>query len=178
MFFVKQQLNASFTKWSLGGLVVWFGILGMPPRWWWPVDGDDLRLLLYESPHYLARAQGKRGYAGAMCPKNIQKYHPGLQYQGLSSFCYQVVDLKSKNDGFSILSCWFATWGRLDFFDEESSVFLEFVTLTHQLRSPKGGTSRWVKWAVVDGHNSRPLKQPKVLVSLKRQIPFVKVSVN
>ena len=63
-FFVKQQLNASFTQWSLGGLVLWVGIQGMPPRWWWPVDVDDLRLLLYESPHYLARAQGKKSYAG------------------------------------------------------------------------------------------------------------------
>lgn len=25
-------------------------------------------------------------------------------------------------------------------------MFLEFITLMHQLRSPKGGTSRWVKW--------------------------------
>lgn len=74
MSFWKTATIASFTRWSLGGLVLWFGFLGMPPRWWWPVDGDllilwdvspdDLRLLLYESPHYLAGAQGKRGYAG------------------------------------------------------------------------------------------------------------------
>lgn len=58
----KRILHPMVTfTWWFGFL--WFGILEMPPRWWWPVDGDDLRLL-YESPHYLARAQGKKGYAG------------------------------------------------------------------------------------------------------------------
>ena len=42
-------------------------------------------------------------------------------------------------------------------------MFLEFVTwLMHQLRLPKGGTSRWVT-LVVAGHNLRLLKKYKVL---------------
>lgn len=138
----KCILHPMVTWWF--GFVVWNSRDApkmMVASWCWWFEASSLRVSTLP-------CQGAReeGLCRAMCPNNIQKYHPGLWYKGLSSFCWQVVDLKMMDFPFYHVD--FPHEDGLIFSMRRAMFFLQFVMFCSelmQLRSPKGGTSRWVK---------------------------------
>ena len=164
------------TKCILHPMVTWwFGFVGRNSRdaskmmvasWCWWFEASSLRVSTLP-------CQGAREeeLCRAMCPKNIQKYHPGLWYKGLSSFCWQVVDLKMMDFPFYHVDFphedgLIFSMRRAMFFYNSSCFVLSWCSWGHQ-REARAGGSNGFKWAVVDGHNLKAAQTAQSVVSLK-----------